>query len=65
MRAILAGLTTLTLAASAALATTSPAPGTPAAPTGGIRDYWWLIIVLVLVAVAIWYFMRSRTGPRL
>jgi LPXTG-motif cell wall-anchored protein len=65
MRAILAGLTTSMLAASAALATTSPAPGTPAAPTGGIGDYWWLIIVLVLVAVAIWYFMRGRTGPRL
>jgi LPXTG-motif cell wall-anchored protein len=63
MRAILAGLTTLMLAAPS-LATTTPAPGSPAA-TGGIGDYWWLIVVLVLVAVAIWYFMRARTGPRL
>jgi hypothetical protein len=26
---------------------------------GGIRDYWW-VILLVLAAIAIWYFMRSR-----
>src|SRR3712207_11685 len=63
MRAILTGLTTLTLATSSALATTTapttPAPGaTPGAgapgagAAGGIGDYWWLIIVVVLVALA-------------
>ena len=66
MRTKLAGISGYLRAASSALATTtaptSPAPG---ATSGGIADYWWLIIVLVLVAVAVWYFMRGRTGTGL
>ncbi len=60
--------TTMTLAAQAQ---TTPAPGTapatPSAPgaTGGVGDYWWLIVLAVLGAAAIWYFQRGRTGPRL
>ncbi|HEX2556120.1 MAG TPA: hypothetical protein VHL98_20670 [Microvirga sp.] len=47
------------LTASPAWAQTA-APG--AAGRGGIGDYWW-IILLVLAALAIWYFMkRNRRG---
>ena len=63
MRATLVGLTAFLLTASRALAqataqTPSPAPD---AATGGIGDYWWLIVVVVLAALAIWYFTRGRT----
>ncbi len=70
MRALLAGFITLVLTSFAALATTT-APGgtagaTPGATTGGgIGDYSWLIILLILVAVAIWYFMRGRNRTSL
>jgi LPXTG-motif cell wall-anchored protein len=63
MRAPLVSLTALLLTASTALAQTTaqtPAPA-PDAATGGIGDYWWLIVVVVLVALAIWYFTRGRT----
>lgn len=66
MRAILAGLCNILLATSAALATTTaPTEPAPGATPGDIADYWWVIIVLILVAVAIWYFMRGRTSTRL
>ena len=49
---------------SSALATTTApgtAPGaTPGATGGGIGDYWWTILVLLVIAAAIWYFMRGR-----
>ena len=63
MRATLVGLTALVLTASTALAQTTPTTPAPApeAATGGIGDYWWLIVVVVLVALAIWYFTRKRT----
>jgi LPXTG-motif cell wall-anchored protein len=63
MRAPLVSLTALLLTASTALAQTTaqtPSPA-PDATTGGIGDYWWLIVVVVLVALAIWYFTRGRT----
>jgi LPXTG-motif cell wall-anchored protein len=65
MRATPVSLTALLLTASTALAQTtaqtpSPSPA-PDAATGGIGDYWWLIVVVVLVALAIWYFTRGRT----
>jgi LPXTG-motif cell wall-anchored protein len=65
MRATPVSLTALLLTASTALAQTtaqtpSPSPA-PDATTGGIGDYWWLIVVVVLVALAIWYFTRGRT----
>ena len=50
------------LAVSSAWAQTPPAtPGSPPAgdtAAGGIADYWWLIVLAIIVAVAIWYFMR-------
>jgi uncharacterized protein HemX len=53
-------------------APTTPAPGaTPggapagdAAAAGGIGDYWWLIVLVIIAAVAIWYFTRSRSRNR-
>ena len=63
MRATPVSLTALLLTASTALAQTTaqtPFPA-PDAATGGIGDYWWLIVVVVLVALAIWYFTRGRT----
>jgi LPXTG-motif cell wall-anchored protein len=56
---------TLLLSASRALAQTTtqtPSPA-PDAATGGIADYWWIIVVVMLVALAIWYFTRGRTRP--
>jgi LPXTG-motif cell wall-anchored protein len=63
MRATLVGLTAFLLTTSTALAQTTaqtPSPA-PDAATGGIGDYWWLIVVAVLAALAIWYFTRGRT----
>jgi uncharacterized protein HemX len=43
--------------------TTAPgtAPGTtPGAAGGGIGDYWWIILAVIVIAAAIWYFMRGR-----
>ena len=65
MHATLVGLTAFVLTASTALAQTTaqtPSPA-PDAATGGIADYWWLIVVVVLVALAIWYYTRGRTRP--
>ena len=59
----------LFLIGSSAWAQTPPATpgGTPGAPpagdaaaTGGIMDYWWIILMVALVAAAIWYFSRGR-----
>jgi LPXTG-motif cell wall-anchored protein len=61
MRATPVSLTALLLTASTALAQTTAQTPAPDAATGGIGDYWWLIVVVVLVALAIWYFTRGRT----
>ena len=63
MHATLVGLTALLLSAFTALAQTTPQTpsAAPDAATGGIGDYWWLIVVVVLVALAVWYFTRGRT----
>jgi hypothetical protein len=55
-------LASMFIAVSAALAqTTAPAPApAPAAPAGGIGDYWWLIILALVIAGAAWYFMRGK-----
>jgi LPXTG-motif cell wall-anchored protein len=65
MHATLVGLTAFVLTASTALAQTTPTTPSPApdVATGGIADYWWIIVVVVLVALAIWYFTRGRTRP--
>ncbi len=28
---------------------------------GGLAQYWWIILVAVIVSAALWYFMRHRT----
>jgi hypothetical protein len=54
------------LAVSSACAQTpAPAPGAPpagdvGATGGGIMDYWWVILLVVIFAVAVWYFSRGR-----
>jgi uncharacterized protein HemX len=55
------------LAVSPAWAQTpAPAPGAtpgspPAGATGGdIMDYWWVILLAVIIAAAVWYFSRVR-----
>ena len=62
------GLSVLT--ALPALAQTTPAPTTPgtaasgaASSATGIGNYWWLILVAIVAAAAIWYFMRGRSKP--
>ncbi|HZH52467.1 MAG TPA: hypothetical protein VEZ16_11375 [Microvirga sp.] len=54
----------LFLAVSAALAQT-PTPGSPPATdpaqtgqTGGLADYWWIILLVIIAIAAIWYFSR-------
>lgn len=71
MRYLTAVVTLLVLSAPMAWATTTapttPAPGTgsppagaPVATDGGIGDYWWIILVVLIAAVAIWYFTRRN-----
>jgi hypothetical protein len=49
------------LATGAALAqTTGQTPSPAPEGAGGIGDYWWLIIVAVLIAIAVWYFTQNR-----
>jgi hypothetical protein len=66
MRRIVAGLVTLLLSASAALAQASaPVEGSPPNTPGAADragNAWWLI-VLVAAALAIWYFARNRNRP--
>jgi hypothetical protein len=64
MRATTLATLTSLLATSLALAQTTPQTPSPAPEaTGGFADYWWLTVVVVLIAAAIWYFTRGR-GPR-
>ena len=54
----------ISMATSSALATTT-APGTAPGATsgatgGGIGDYWWAIAVVLVIAAAIWYYMKGR-----
>jgi len=64
MHMILAGIAMPVLTASAALAqATPPVEGAPANTPGaadGIGSYWWLIVLVVVAALAIWYFTRNR-----
>ncbi len=47
---------------SAALAqTTTTAPGTPAPAADSGFNPLWLLIIVALIAVAVWYFMRRRS----
>jgi uncharacterized protein HemX len=59
------------LAVSSAWAQTPPAaPGSPpagdaAAAGSGLADYWWIIVLAIIAAIAIWYFTRSRSRNQL
>ncbi len=54
----------LMLTASSVMAQTTTDPAAPAAPVadgGGLGDWCWLIILIIAIAAAAWYFMRKRT----
>jgi hypothetical protein len=55
---------TVLLSASTALAQAMPpvegAPANTPNTTSGIGSYWWLFVIIVLAALAIWYFATSR-----
>ena len=54
MSRLTAFLTFVLLTTSAAWATsTLQGQGAPAGPGGGIADYWWIIAVVILVAIAV------------
>ena len=64
----LSALTTVLLVWNA-FAVAQTAPGTPAAPGAGTTtdttagsglNWLWIIIVLAIIAAAVWYFMRRR-----
>jgi hypothetical protein len=64
MRRIVAGLITLLLSVSGALAQASPPvegapPNTPGAADGA-GNTWWLIVLAVVAVLATWYFARNR-----
>jgi len=50
------------LAVLSAWAQTTAPSGATGAPeqVGRIGDYWWVILLVLVLAVAIWYFTRSR-----
>ena len=64
MHRIVASFASLLISASAVWAqATPPVEGAPANTpdtTGGIGDYWWLIVLVVLAVLAIWYFARNQ-----
>lgn len=59
---ILITIAPLLVAVSSAIAQTAPgtSPGTPAAPGGGLADYWWMILLVLVAVAAAWYFMKGR-----
>ena len=62
MRHLTAFLGCILLAASSAWAQTTPgtAPAAGTSGTGGLTDYWWAIVLAILVIAAIWYFSSRR-----
>ena len=38
----------------------SPPAGDAGATGGGLADYWLVILLVVIIAAAIWYFTRGR-----
>lgn len=64
MRRIFAGLVTLFLSASAVMAQANPpVEGAPANTPGashGVESAWWLIALIVVVALIVWYIARNR-----
>ena len=48
------------LLAWSAMAQTNPSPApTPQSPSGGIGDYWWLIILALVGIAVVFYLMRG------
>ena len=54
-------LTQVVLLTAALAQTTNPAPRTPAPATDTSFNPLWLLIIVALIAVAVWYFMRRRS----
>src|SRR5215204_6046334 len=54
----------LLLASAAAIAQTTTAPGSaaPATNTGGM-GWLWIVLLLVIVGAAVWYFAFARNKP--
>jgi LPXTG-motif cell wall-anchored protein len=54
--------TFLCVAVSSAWAQTTAPGGATGAPeqVGSIGDYWWIILIVVVLAIALWYFSRNR-----
>ncbi len=30
---------------------------------GGLAQYWWLVVIMVLAEAALWYFLRRNSRP--
>ena len=60
MRHLTAFLGFIILAASSAWAQTTPGSPPATGQTGGLTDYWWAILLAILVIAAIWYFSSRR-----
>jgi hypothetical protein len=40
--------------------TGTPAPTTPAADSGSGLNWLWILVILAIIAAAVWYFMKKR-----
>ena len=54
-------LTHVLLISAAVAQATTTAPGTPAPTADSGFNPLWLLIIVALIAVAVWYFMRRRS----
>ncbi len=52
---------TVSLAAQSALAQTT-APAAPGSTTGGGASWLWILVALLVIGAAVWYFMRRRSA---
>ena len=65
MRHLTALLGFIILAASSAWAQTTPGAPPATGPaetgqTGGLTDYWWIILLAIIAIAAIWYLSSRR-----
>jgi hypothetical protein len=68
LRTPTATIATYLLSAMTPLLAQAPAPGGAAGTagtagstaTGGLADWWWVILLVILAGVAIWYFTSRR-----
>jgi len=66
MRQLTALIGFLLLSASSAWAQATPGSPPATGPaetgqTGGFADYWWIVLLAIIVIAAIWYFASRRT----